>query len=608
GSGVLVLSHTNAAVDEISEKISTHCPRLFQYPNFVGTIQSFVDQFLAFPHYASKYKRRPIVDNDLYYRKANAFSERFLPGQQEQNRAKYYLNFNEGRAAKMRLSFDSQGKITLTDGVNGKELSFSRPGRGKPWTVDEERRVKEWCIHFKALLLNEGYLAYDDAYFLAECYIKEFADVIELLQKRFKLVFVDEMQDMEPHQYSILERIFYDSGRSRSLYQRLGDKNQAIYGGMTSHDSVWSQGRDNTLELKGSYRFSSKIAEVVKCFGLNYSEIEGRRLEKPEESNLKPTLLLFDDNSIEEVIPTFAKLISKRRYEGAIPQDDNPVYKAIGWVGKPRDEQNKLSIGNYHPTFEQSNSRSSRSRKSLRAAVQLHTEDTIPGIHKTLTRALLDILRLEGVIALSGVAYTQKSLDRYLRDSHHEHYPVFRANLYEWCLRILNEDHEEVIQSIRAYLPSFFHLFEVKLNESKAYISDDSPVSLDTDGETAGEPNAYIGAGVKIEINTVHGVKGQTHQATLFLETAYYNDGGKSYESQRLCEQFCGNKVPANFGKRAKDSAKISYVALSRPTHLLGFAVHRERFETYLKSSIGDNWDILEVPAGSPVDESTKSS
>ena len=47
GSGILVLSHTNAAIDEIKEKIQKHCPKLFSYPNFIGTIQSFVDDFLA---------------------------------------------------------------------------------------------------------------------------------------------------------------------------------------------------------------------------------------------------------------------------------------------------------------------------------------------------------------------------------------------------------------------------------------------------------------------------------------------------------------------------------------------------------------------------------
>lgn len=49
GSGILVISHTNAAIDEIKSRIAKYCPKLFSYPNFVGTIQSFVDEFLAIP-------------------------------------------------------------------------------------------------------------------------------------------------------------------------------------------------------------------------------------------------------------------------------------------------------------------------------------------------------------------------------------------------------------------------------------------------------------------------------------------------------------------------------------------------------------------------------
>lgn len=44
-NGILVLSHTNAAVEEFRNKLSTVCPSLFEYPNFVGTIQDFIDSF-----------------------------------------------------------------------------------------------------------------------------------------------------------------------------------------------------------------------------------------------------------------------------------------------------------------------------------------------------------------------------------------------------------------------------------------------------------------------------------------------------------------------------------------------------------------------------------
>ena len=52
-SGALVLSHTNKAVEEIEKKLRNHCPQLFQHPNFIGTVQSFVNDFLAKPYYCS---------------------------------------------------------------------------------------------------------------------------------------------------------------------------------------------------------------------------------------------------------------------------------------------------------------------------------------------------------------------------------------------------------------------------------------------------------------------------------------------------------------------------------------------------------------------------
>lgn len=47
GRGILVISHTNAAIDELKSRIGKYCPKLFTYPNFIGTIQSFTNTYLA---------------------------------------------------------------------------------------------------------------------------------------------------------------------------------------------------------------------------------------------------------------------------------------------------------------------------------------------------------------------------------------------------------------------------------------------------------------------------------------------------------------------------------------------------------------------------------
>lgn len=49
GRGVCLLSHTNVAVNELKAKLGKSAERLLSYPNFVGTIQTFVDQYITFP-------------------------------------------------------------------------------------------------------------------------------------------------------------------------------------------------------------------------------------------------------------------------------------------------------------------------------------------------------------------------------------------------------------------------------------------------------------------------------------------------------------------------------------------------------------------------------
>lgn len=67
--GICVLTHTNVAIDEITQQADhIAADTLFRYPNFFGTIQGFVDQFLAMPGYRSEFQK-PIVaiDNDRFF-------------------------------------------------------------------------------------------------------------------------------------------------------------------------------------------------------------------------------------------------------------------------------------------------------------------------------------------------------------------------------------------------------------------------------------------------------------------------------------------------------------------------------------------------------------
>ena len=58
-SGILVLTHTNVAVNEIKKKLGANAKIVLGYPNHVGTFQSFVNKFLAVPMYIKLIGKKP---------------------------------------------------------------------------------------------------------------------------------------------------------------------------------------------------------------------------------------------------------------------------------------------------------------------------------------------------------------------------------------------------------------------------------------------------------------------------------------------------------------------------------------------------------------------
>lgn len=605
GSGILVLSHTNAAIDEIRNKIQKHCPKLFSYPNFVGTIQSFVDEFLAIPFYISIYKRKPNrIDNEAYDEAIDKYLRLNIKGFpiQEQKNAKYFLIGNKCQYS-FRLDYQND-ETQIVGSINGNELQISKPRRGKNWqdfTSNEKNRIKEWLIKFKKTIMRkEGILHFDDAYFLAECYLKHIPKVKFILQKRFSYVFVDEMQDMDTHQYNLLEKIFFDGDNSSSKIQRIGDKNQAIYNSVKATDDVWVD-RTEVLRLSGSIRLSKPIADVVKKFALyrdaNF-DIIGLN-----ECNIKPHILVFENATIGNVIPFFAQIVKDKDLSNS-----DKAIKVVCWNtdwkdnDESRQDQNKLRLEDYYKGFKKEKSKPKQDYDCLKSYLLYYdkTKKSLAPLRKNILNAFLKILRLENILTLKGRSYTKKKLMYFFRENDILKYGELKLNLYNWSIGIVKGKTNEVWEEIKEYVPNFFANFsENAIAKSIEFINNDlAEISLD-DSEEIEASNHYKEDDLEIEITSVHAVKGQTHSATLYLESYYQKDGNganaKSYESQRLAKQFLGNSIQSNAGNRIKQSIKMAYVGFSRPTDLLCIAVHKDRFEHFLSGLNKEEWEIVEV-------------
>ena len=611
GSGILVISHTNAAIDEIKQKIGKKCSKIFSYPNFVGTIQSFVDEFLAIPcgHNCLKTRLSWINSERFQKRLWDKFlkiywSEEFeKPGtwfwsrhiEKARNIAK-----KEGGTEKdiCNTFIEKEVKDLFFDFT---ELKIKTITNNKTLLADQANKKYIGIKKIIFEILDEGVISFEYAYYLAIYYCQKFPKLKKLLQKRFRYVFVDEMQDMDTHQYKILEDIFYDDGDSLSKYQRIGDKNQAIFSGDVKIDDIWKK-RKIELPLKGSYRLSPNIAYVVRYFGLEFLEIDGRN----NKTNIKPHLIVFEEP--KDVLKEFTKIIKKNNLD-QIPTDADEKYpfRAVGWVGKQNERG--LTIIDYHMDFDRDERKTKIDYPNLKSCLLFYDKEKkiLEPIRNNILNAFLRILRFENKKDENDRNYTKRKFLNFLKEKFPKKYEKFKSKLFDWSYGVIKGNIEDVFFEMKYYIPNFLNeIFGINyLNqETNDFVSNtsqgsESENSKNSSGEQdSNRKNIYQNEenGIEVKVGTVHSVKGKTHIATLYLETYYYKDGrgenSKSYESQRLGEQFKGSRIKGNEGDRVKQSAKMVYVGFSRPTHLLCFAVHKKRFK---RDMISSNWEVCEI-------------
>ncbi|MFS2135791.1 UvrD-helicase domain-containing protein [Duganella sp. Dugasp56] len=596
GSGILVISHTNAAMDEIRKRIGLHCTKLFRYPNFVGTIQSFVDEFLAVPFFVSQYKHAPVrIDDDIYNQRFSRPPPALAKfSRQENKNALYFLRLNR---KEIRWSF-ADGSASLTNGIRGKKIDFKRPlGRTakqnyEDWSEAEKERVQSWVSTFKTRILKAGYLCFDDAYFLADAFVHKHPCVKLLLQNRFAMVFVDEMQDMRPHQYGILEDVFFDGGASRAVYQRIGDKNQSIYDGRAEAGQFWTD-RAVVLRLNGSHRLSQAVASLVSRFAVSPLRIDGKAKGAGGKGiAIKPHMIVFAADKEASVIPKFAALVKSLIDDGSMPADPRNKYKAVGWVAKRED--GKLRLCNYFPTYSRTDSKTKADHASLESYFDHDDRDrNLSPVERNLCNALLRILREENVSDTTGAPFSRRHLFGFLKESRPDYLPLFQAKLFGWCMDVVRGQKTAALKEFRAHLPEFLLQFDSAVKHSAAFVS--APVVAAAAPEIAlkGPTNVLQCDGFSIDVSTVHGVKGETHTATLYMETYYERGQGGNFESERLAVQLKGGTLEAATHGLIKQSAKMVYVGFSRPTHLLCLAVHEARFEKIEAELDRNEWEIV---------------
>lgn len=336
GRGICVLTHTNVAIEEIKNvQASIASALLFRYPNFFGTIQSFVNQFLAAPWYRSEF-HRPIVaiENDRFYLE---LSKLYTQDRGLQSWLEHKGGL--GTLGSYWLNPDTLG-VGTSLGASISGLSELTPTFKKIQSVRKN-------------VLEQGVLSYNDAYSISLRYCRRMAEVSKALSNRFCMVFLDETQDTDEHQFQVLDAVFRTE---QVIIQRIGDPNQAIY-----HDNVRSNGcwsPVNPLHFSDSRRYGKTITHLLKTVRL-YDDVI---LQPCDSRDSQPTYLItYQDGEEQTVIRAFSRLVEE--LSGSLPTSGK--YKAIGWIGKDRTSEGKLCIPAYFPNFDNSHKAQSKDFPNL---------------------------------------------------------------------------------------------------------------------------------------------------------------------------------------------------------------------------------------------------
>ena len=568
GAGICVLSHTNVAVDEIKNRLSDYADRLLNYPNYIGTIQSFIDRFVTMPYLRNISGQNVQVVDSLTY------AQHMLS--KIQHEAKYkaldYVtrnNFETGGQFSDRINH-TQALHIRDDGALyiGKQ---KRPLAGVGKASAEQ--YKELMVE---LLKDEGIIRYQDAYVYASVAIDELpAEYTDLFSSRFQYVFIDEYQDCNNLQRQAIDSIF---DPQKCAVFKIGDSDQAIYNSAEDTTPDWIP-QPGFLPIMTSCRFNQEIANVLcklKKGEKNIATLAGA-------TGAKPVLLVFSPEKIDGVIGGFISVLERHEL-----YDNNGVYKAIGAV--KRENLSGLKIGSYWTEFDGSaNKKSEYSYWVLVDEIAQHLlEGKLYKAEQSVRRLLCRVFHYIPIKhPVSGKDYTIVAMKNALDEKYRGQY---RQWIYEMS-RTQTIDRHSVDQLLRQKINELLRIGNPSLTDIftvlPAFFLEESTSVNHAD---IAEKNVLIDPirGRRIIFDTIHGVKGETHDATLYLET----DRQGASDLNRILPYFgvgrCGSSSLYD------SSRKLAYVGMSRPKKLLCVAMQAA---TYEKSNgvFDADWEVIDL-------------
>ena len=605
--GICVLSHTNVAREQIEHRLGGTMVgrRLLSYPHFIDTIHGFVNRFLALPWLYSNGYPSPTIDDDV----ATAYRRGVL------GRDYYKV---QAFLSKKHMGFD---RLRLSD----RHMSFELGG--KPFPAGPSAQSHKFAKRAIEAAATAGYFCYDEMFIWADALLEDHPAVLDWLAHRFPLVILDEMQDADERQASFLNAAFPRTC-DKIVVQRVGDPNQQIFdlpdSGSGAEDHFPDTDPARCLGIPSSYRFGSQIAALasplaVKPVGSSGLCGIGPRTKDVPAQPCRHAVFVFPDNSTRGVLEAYgAYALDVLGQELAAK---GPV-TAVGHIHQaypevtPGHAYYPKTVSHYWDGYSVDMSRKDPHPRTLvqyiRAA-QGQVADLrklSPGVDK-IASGVLELARRMGDIGeLKRKACTHRAVTNALENddallaTYRELLREFLVDGIELFEAEWNRRKDRIMAIARALCAG--DADTTRAATFLAWPKDDR--SLDG---TSASPRADAGSNVfrvsngngniDIRLGSIHSVKGQTHLATLLLSTNWY----RQHSAIRVMPWLLGREANgAGVGKQDLQRLLHTYVAMTRPSHLLCLAVSRSALgegktaDETVAALKGKGWRLAEIIEG----------
>lgn len=574
--GICVLSHTNAARIEIGDRLSSTSAGhlILHHPHFVGTIHSFVNEFLAVPWLRSQGRAIKAIDNAL------AQKDRW-----------------------QRLAWGTQRYLEQQHVIPS--LTYTQPdytGNGFPSHTETHKKIQRACRQSS----EAGYYRFDEMFVWANELIECHPSVIETIRERFPLLFLDEIQDNSELQSEFLHRLFM-KGENPVVRQRFGDSNQAIYhrSGATGAVTDAFPGAYK-VDLPNSFRFGQTIADLAAPLGVKPQALIGRG---PTSSRIKQesgqnALFLFDDESILSVLPAYAEYLIASFTPEALRKGD---FTAVSGVHRAeKDDHLPRFMGHYALNYDPEIAGKQPKPNSLaqyiaRARLEIASSPNTSHIANYFAEGILHFIRLAGKEMALGL---RKSANRHLlellsTEAAQQEYLLVLDKIISCRCELSRADWEIIATTAQALGESVTG----ELIEEQDALDFLNWSEVDLCDKPDAEPRKTLNIfeypprtpKVSIRLGSIHGVKGETHTATLVLESFQH-----AHHLKKLLPWLVGKKPKAGSDNSGENTAllerlKLHYVAMTRASHVLCLAMRKDTFTpAQLDLMRARNWCVIE--------------